>query len=114
MTNTKELYYLKAFYKHNASVKEIEFTAELCDSIEELTNVHIYQRVSKRMLSEKTGSFGTDFEMTIDDILTSIIISDFDMNTACAEYIEEFTDSINMYCFDLDFDTIDYTLTQLS
>lgn len=113
MTYTKELYYLKSSYTHVANQKDIEFTVEECDSITELTEIHIYERTSKRQSYVNSQDFDSSYTLQVDDILTAVIISDFDMRTACTEYIEEFKDMTNMFCFDLDFDTIDYTLTQI-
>lgn len=113
MTNTQELYYLKSFYLHRANQKEIEFTVELCDSISELTDIHIYERIAKRQLYENSQNFDVNHNLQIDDILTAIIISDFDMRNANTEHIEEFINMCNLECYDLNYDTIDYRLTQI-
>jgi hypothetical protein len=115
MTRTQELFYLKSHYFQNANQQnKYEFTVELCDSITELTEIHIYERVAKRELYANSKSSTESYKLTIDNTHTAIIISDFDMRNADNEDIEEFTDMCMQECFDLDYNTIDIRIRQLS
>lgn len=117
MTHTNETIILKTNYYYSAFEKRMCIELEQCvvenqyDTIYNLSEMHVYKRVAKRC--ESIARDNTDnYDIEICDILTSIIVTDFNMSN-CREYNDDFIDSLHEHCFHVEYDTVDYTLIQL-
>lgn len=112
MTRTSESMVIKAMYKYDAELKDMRICFKHCD-ITELEEVHIYKRVAKRAVNELHDS-SKNYEVNVDDILTTVIITDFDFNCDSEDYKESYREQIDLDCLDLDYDTLDCTFIQLA
>lgn len=113
MTRTNDILIMKSSYLYDNDSKELLIDFEEIDSTEinSLTDIHIYERVAKRDFNYICNE---SFKREIVDTLKTVIISDFDLRTADEKYKEEFFYYANMNCFHVEYDTIDYTIIQLS
>ena len=108
--NTREIFYLTTEYRYSDVENRVFLTSHFAHSLHELREMHIYELTLDRCIQDRTLE-----ALTVDYTHKVIVIADFDFNNCTNEQFKaDFKDELADSFFNCMFDTLNYSMKQLS
>lgn len=108
--NTREIFYLTTEYRYSECDERVFLVSHFAHSLHELREMHIYELTLDRHIQSRDAE-----SLSVDYTHKVIVIADFDYTNCASEFFKiDFKDELADSFFDCRFDTLNFSIKQLS